>query len=410
MLQFDSLDARRSRHAHRSVLLWSRLLKTQQPECRWIRDFGCWPHPALDSEGRDDASHAQGPCGLGGVSADQVSKRNGDFNPPAIAIVLRRHPVLCVPRSIASIHVNRVTSLVDPERVVAGVFSIDVEEEADAIEVLELGVVLSTFVTGTARHEPTSRHEATKRSWLELRGSVTSSEMNETQSTPRLNQLCDIVRETSFAIHVYHRNGHLEKVYENALVHRLRKQDLKVRQQHRLNVYDEDGTILGEYFAELFVEDCPIVDSVKQAVAGSDQLEEVRTDLTRRAIGHLSMRLAGTYAMHVFGKPDRAVNCDCERVNQPTLLQSIFLHNDPLIEQRLENSGWVTEIADRESAGRMIDSTSLVREAWLRTVNRPPTATELKRAEKHLARSESTSEGLRDLLWALINTKEFILN
>ena len=37
-----------------------------------------------------------------------------------------------------------------------------------------------------------------------------------------INELCDIVRETSFAIHKYHRYGHLEKVYENALAHRLR--------------------------------------------------------------------------------------------------------------------------------------------------------------------------------------------
>jgi GxxExxY protein len=75
-----------------------------------------------------------------------------------------------------------------------------------------------------------------------------------------INELCDMVRETSFAIHSYHRNGHLEKVYENALAHRLIKQGLKVLQQHPLNVYDEDGTILGEYFADLFVEDCLIVE------------------------------------------------------------------------------------------------------------------------------------------------------
>ena len=75
-----------------------------------------------------------------------------------------------------------------------------------------------------------------------------------------INDLCDIVRETSFAIHTYHRNGHLEKVYENALVHRLRKQGLKVEQQHPLTVYDEDGAVLGEYFADLFVDDCLIVE------------------------------------------------------------------------------------------------------------------------------------------------------
>ena len=75
-----------------------------------------------------------------------------------------------------------------------------------------------------------------------------------------MNELCDLVRETSFAIHKYHRNGHLEKIYENALVHRLRKQALQVQQQHLLTVYDEDGTVLGEYFTDLFIEGCLIVE------------------------------------------------------------------------------------------------------------------------------------------------------
>jgi len=75
-----------------------------------------------------------------------------------------------------------------------------------------------------------------------------------------VNELCDVVRETSFAIHCYHRNGHLEKVYENALAHRLRKQGISVKQQHPLTVYDEDGMVLGEYFADLLVEDRLIVE------------------------------------------------------------------------------------------------------------------------------------------------------
>ena len=75
-----------------------------------------------------------------------------------------------------------------------------------------------------------------------------------------INQLCDIVRETSFDIHKYHGNGHLEKIYENALVNRLRKNGIITHQQHPLTVYDEDGTILGEYFADLFIEDCLIVE------------------------------------------------------------------------------------------------------------------------------------------------------
>ena len=69
-------------------------------------------------------------------------------------------------------------------------------------------------------------------------------------------KLTDIIRETSFAIHNYLRNGYLEKVYENALAHRLRKLGLKVEQQYVLKVYDEDGTVIGEYCADLFIEGC----------------------------------------------------------------------------------------------------------------------------------------------------------
>ena len=75
-----------------------------------------------------------------------------------------------------------------------------------------------------------------------------------------INKLCDVVRETSFAIHRYHRHGHLEKIYENALVYRLRKQGLHVLQQHSLSVFDEDGTLLGDFYADLFLENCLIVE------------------------------------------------------------------------------------------------------------------------------------------------------
>ena len=38
-----------------------------------------------------------------------------------------------------------------------------------------------------------------------------------------IKALCDQVRQIAYDIHAYHGHGHLEKVYENALGHRLRK-------------------------------------------------------------------------------------------------------------------------------------------------------------------------------------------
>ena len=66
--------------------------------------------------------------------------------------------------------------------------------------------------------------------------------------------VCDRIRQIAFDIHVYHGHGHLEKVYENALAHRLKKTGIKVEQQVPLQVFDEDGTSLGDYFADLIVE------------------------------------------------------------------------------------------------------------------------------------------------------------
>jgi GxxExxY protein len=73
-------------------------------------------------------------------------------------------------------------------------------------------------------------------------------------------ELCDTIRKTGYALYGYLRAGHLEKVYENGLAHRLAKLGLKVQTQYPLKVRDEDGTLLGDYVADLLVEDRLIVE------------------------------------------------------------------------------------------------------------------------------------------------------
>lgn len=81
-----------------------------------------------------------------------------------------------------------------------------------------------------------------------------------TNSMKTINELCDLVRETAYAIHIYHGHGHLEKVYENTLAHRLRKAGLDVKQQHPIQVFDEDGTKVGDYLADLLIDDRLIIE------------------------------------------------------------------------------------------------------------------------------------------------------
>jgi GxxExxY protein len=80
------------------------------------------------------------------------------------------------------------------------------------------------------------------------------------QDNAEVNKLCDLIRQTSFDIHKFLRSGHLEKVYENALAHLLSKIGIHAMQRHSLDVCDEDGTVLGHFSADLFVQNTLLVE------------------------------------------------------------------------------------------------------------------------------------------------------
>jgi GxxExxY protein len=84
--------------------------------------------------------------------------------------------------------------------------------------------------------------------------------MHKNNFSGTIFDLCDFVRETAFSLHQYLRHGHLEKVYENGLAHRLTKQGIQVTQQYPLQVLDEDGAVLGDYYADLFIEESLLVE------------------------------------------------------------------------------------------------------------------------------------------------------
>lgn len=68
------------------------------------------------------------------------------------------------------------------------------------------------------------------------------------------------------------------------------------------------------------------------------------------------------------------------------------------------------ELEDAEAAGETLDTGTLIEQVWLRTVGRLPTSADHERAVKHLAEAPAVAEGMRDLLWAMMNSKEFLLN
>jgi GxxExxY protein len=75
-----------------------------------------------------------------------------------------------------------------------------------------------------------------------------------------IKTLSNQVRETAYSIHVCHGNGYLEKVYENALAHRLSKAGYHVEQQKPITIKDEDGTVIGEFFADIVLDRSIIIE------------------------------------------------------------------------------------------------------------------------------------------------------
>lgn len=53
---------------------------------------------------------------------------------------------------------------------------------------------------------------------------------------------------------------------------------------------------------------------------------------------------------------------------------------------------------------------AIIKQAFLRTLSRYPDDEELRRAERSYHELGDVAAGTRDLLWALLNTKEFVLN
>lgn len=75
----------------------------------------------------------------------------------------------------------------------------------------------------------------------------------------RLNQISQKIIGSAYRVSNALGHGFLEKLYENALVHDLRKSGLQVSQQHKIQVC-YDGVVVGDYEADLLVEDSVLVE------------------------------------------------------------------------------------------------------------------------------------------------------
>ncbi len=154
------------------------------------------------------------------------------------------------------------------------------------------------------------------------------------------------------------------------------------------------------------------IDGLLQATGNDTLMAQVDTNVAGRKIGQHPVSFqtrAIDFSLLIFGKPLRTTNCDCERQGEPTLLQALYVRNDQELLDMLDRAdGWLAQVSAGEP--EHLSDEELIRAAYLRTLSRQPTNVELADCRSHLAGQDDRAVGLRDLLWALLNTQEFITN
>src|SRR5215471_13739188 len=115
-----------------------------------------------------------------------------------------------------------------------------------------------------------------------------------TETTRSINQITEIIIGCAYTVGNSLGCGFLEKVYENALVHEIRKKGLDVKQQHEVTVH-YDNIVVGSYCADLLVENSVLVE-----LKATRDLNEV---MWAQCINYLRATNIGVCLLINFGNP-----------------------------------------------------------------------------------------------------------
>jgi Protein of unknown function (DUF1549)/Protein of unknown function (DUF1553) len=108
--------------------------------------------------------------------------------------------------------------------------------------------------------------------------------------------------------------------------------------------------------------------------------------------------------LEVFGQPKRETACQCERGSEPSLAQALQLLNGQAVQRRLSDPNNRLRRLIREGKS----NAEIVEECYLAAICRTPTEAESGKALGYLADHLDREQALEDVLWAILNSKEFI--
>jgi len=139
-----------------------------------------------------------------------------------------------------------------------------------------------------------------------------------------------------------------------------------------------------------------------------DQVTGVPTKFRNLPLGTRAIELPDAeypnYFLNTFAKPRRASVCECERAPDESLSQALHtLNGDTLATKIGDPKGWIARLlADHASHAAVVE------QLYLATLCRQPTEDEQAVSRQFLADYQEPQECYQDLLWALMNSKQFL--
>ena len=115
----------------------------------------------------------------------------------------------------------------------------------------------------------------------------------------------------------------------------------------------------------------------------------------------------GSYFLDVFGKPQRISACECERVSEANLAQALHLLNSDEIQGKVGRPGGRADVLAKDPR----PDAEKVEDLFLWAFARKPTEEQRSKALEHITKNANNKKiAYENILWALLNTKEFIFN
>ena len=148
-----------------------------------------------------------------------------------------------------------------------------------------------------------------------------------------------------------------------------------------------------------------LLDCISQATATPNKFKGL--PLGSRAV-QIADGNTSTYFLTTFGRATRATVCSCEVKMEPNLSQALHLLNGDATHNRIQQGRLVQTMLEQKKS-----PPDIIRDLYLRTVNREPLPEELAKLLDAVAEGKKPAEQqqiLNDVFWALLNSKEFIFN